>query len=230
MADGPSGTRNVPWPQRPGRGMQMGRFPDRRSGTIRRVSLARHRPLSAIALCVILCTQACDRSARVSSAPIDAGSSAASATPTPSASVAAVASGTPPSDVQHLPPPVGDAWLVLQTVSTQSECGTGRLGVDVLVETRMDGDAKPVRRHAFCPPGKKDMFEMCKAFQKCTALVDDAGDPDKVVVQCDRETLVLLGTATGTRLTGSKVDLEISPSRLRLKPTKSISRVALVDC
>ncbi|MBI5536719.1 MAG: hypothetical protein HY898_28625 [Deltaproteobacteria bacterium] len=191
-----------------------------------------HNPSTFCALMVLvpLCALACDRSSRTNSAPIDAGSLASSASQTPSASVAAAPSEARSSNVEPPTAPVGDAWLVLQTVSSQSECGTGRLGVDVLVETRMDGDPKPQRRHAFCPPGKKDMFEMCKAFQKCSALTVDAGDPDKVVVQCDRETLVLQVTATGTRLTGSKVDLEVSPSRLRLKPTKSINRVALVDC
>jgi hypothetical protein len=126
--------------------------------------------------------------------------------------------------------PAGDVWIVLQTVYTQSECGKYRQGVDVLIETRLQGAAKSERRHAFCPPGVKDMFGACKAFQRCKVAATDAGETDKAVVQCDREPVILQVDETGTRLTGAKLDLLISPSRLRVTPTKSTDRIALVDC
>jgi hypothetical protein len=152
--------------------------------------------------------------------------SASSASPSASAAAPPSASVTPASE------PSGEATLVIQRV--ESDCGTGPtgrnlLGYDVLLSTHSDDEAKtPPAKQLSCPPGRRNMWEMCKRYARCTVDVD-AGN-DRIVVTCDKETITLESAPAGTRVTAPGVSLEVAPGPMRLLPVKRTLRYALVDC
>jgi hypothetical protein len=127
--------------------------------------------------------------------------------------------------------PIGEASLIVQHVERQSTCGKDWLGYDLLVETKLDEAKTSTKRHLFCPPGKKNMFEMCKTYQRCTIDALEAGATiDRVTVRCDKDTIVLETTPKSTHVTGPDLDLEVAPVRLRILPAKKLTRAAFVDC
>jgi len=186
------------------------------------------RPLVAAWLpvvAVVACGRVKDSADAGAPSPVSPPASLAS----PSAPASASA-GAPTSPAPSTLAVAGEATLILQRVERHSACGRDLLGFDLLVETKMDEAGAATRRHVFCPPDKKNMFEMCRTFKSCGIESDDADAPDRTAVRCDRETFVIESTPKGTRITGPKVDLEVSPSPLRVLPPKRVTRIANVDC
>jgi hypothetical protein len=179
---------------------------------------------------MLIFSSACRRDPPLDSLP-SAPVSVASAPSVSSASPTASATAPPSASAASASEPSGEVTLVIQRV--ESDCGTGPggrnpLGYDVLLSTHSDGEAKtPPARQLACPPGKRNMWEMCKRYARCTVDAD-AGDP--IVVTCDKDTITLESTPTGTRVTAPGVSLDVAPGPMRLLPVKKTLRYALVDC
>jgi hypothetical protein len=92
----------------------------------------------------------------------------------------------------------------------------------VLVEAP---NAKPVRVQPFCPPAKRDAFEVCKAFRKCHAA--DAGTDDAVV--CDGKSFVIVQHDGATYLKTEEAEILVRPDTPAIRPPTRRDRLAFVD-
>ena len=196
--------------------------------------LATNRPVpylrvaGLVSLGALLLSAACSRDSGASTTPSAAPLAASSIGATVDASASAAVSAAPTD-----PPPSGTASLVIERVD--SDCGTGpegqhRLGYDVLLRTQSDGATKPGKPvQLSCPPGKRNMWEMCKRYTSCT--IDSDAGADRSAVTCDKDTIVLESVpGGGTRVTAPGVSIPVAPSPMRVAPVQKTMRLAHVDC
>ncbi|MDB4941606.1 MAG: hypothetical protein JWP97_1140 [Labilithrix sp.] len=157
-----------------------------------------------------------------------AASSAVVASPAVSTAPATGASGAATADASAATTSPGTIGLLVEKVTVRNTAqGTGReQGYDLVVLHDAQGTGKTVRIHPACPPGKPDMFGMCKHYRSC-AIATDAGAAGSVT--CDGSTLRLVQRDGATFLEGEGAPLSVAPDQPALLAPATRPRTASVD-
>jgi hypothetical protein len=190
--------------------------------------LARTLPLVTL-LTIAACDKASPASSRKDETPPQA--SVASVASVPSAGVvldssvpavdagastdaAAGDAGGPPDTTVHL--------LLERVMKHDGQTRDRLLAFDLLV--LVDVPRKPpVRIQPFCPPGRRDAFEICKGFRACQE--SDAGTDNAVV--CDGKSFVLVQHDGATYLKTEETEIRVRPDTPAIVAPTRRDRLAL---
>jgi len=95
-------------------------------------------------------------------------------------------------------------------------------GFDLVVMTKLPG-TKAIRSQPFCPPLKRDMYEVCRRFRSCA--IPDA----RATVVCDAESFELIQHDGGTYLHYGSTEIQVSKDTPSVVAPTARERRAYID-
>ena len=128
-----------------------------------------------------------------------------------------------------------EATLIVERVSSVSECGTSDLGVDLVLEVH-DATGRHLES-VFCSPWstttgtvrRRNLWQMCREFHACSTP-PATSSTDRIEVTCGHETIMLRTDDHHTWITGPFGEHQIAPVRFRSVNVRRRTRRAMVDC